>query len=117
MVKKSPEDVMHYTAILLEQMRDQIQIIAEGQIQLREDLSSRVEAVHHELKQESADRKASFRLLHGQMEKMNTRMDKMDEHMKDMEKRLSTKIDRLTDKVEQHDKEIAVIHTAFASRP
>ncbi|MBI4211478.1 MAG: hypothetical protein HY540_02465 [Deltaproteobacteria bacterium] len=125
----SHKDEQRYTNIILEQMRDHIQLIAEGQQQLRVELKEDIAAVNKHLGDEIRMTQLALTKTREGLEKkiddvrteLKTEIQsvrtELKADIKRVEQTLSADIRRVVDKVEHHDEEIVFLKTAMAKRP
>ncbi|OGQ23591.1 MAG: hypothetical protein A3I05_02520 [Deltaproteobacteria bacterium RIFCSPLOWO2_02_FULL_44_10] len=137
---KSSNEEQRYTNIILEQMRDQIQIVAEGQISLRDELMHKIDTNYRELKADNAIIQKAIKAVHDELKSdigdMRSDLNEVKEDVKilkedvtvlksdvkvlkeDMNtvktdmKNLSTKMDPIVVKIEEHDQDIAFLKSA-----
>ncbi|MFH1873723.1 MAG: hypothetical protein ABH859_00855 [Pseudomonadota bacterium] len=107
----------HYNAVLLEDIRSNMQMLAEGMQTMKAELKADIQGVDQRLTQE-------IRLTQHALEKTNDKIDNVRTELKSdienirsdmqaMEERLSVKLDRNNDRLEDHETRI----TALESNP
>jgi predicted nucleic acid-binding Zn-ribbon protein len=129
--KDEVQESAHYTAVLVEDLKDQFKFVIEKVGSLDQSLSSKIDRNHNELKQEIGDtrRALSSRMdrfdkrmdgFDTRMDRFDTRMDRFDTRMDGFNTKiggldtkidavcveLGNKIDRINDVVIRHDEEI-----------
>src|SRR3990172_7117625 len=108
--KDEVESTAHYAGVMLEEIRDQVQLVAESVQMTRESLEGRIESVRGELKQDIADTQDALKM---NREVLETRIDSVEQRLsgeigdlKTGMRMLNQKIDGIGIRFDRHDEEI-----------
>lgn len=114
--------------ILLEEIRSQNQLLAEGQLELKENLTAKIETVRADLKGDIQNVELAVKLnrqaiegnrkaIEGNRQEIKGNrqaIQELDQRLSKRMDRLEVKVDRFVDKVEDHDKDIRVLKDQVA---
>ena len=108
--KDKVESAAHYAGVMLEGIRDQVQLVAEAVQTTREVLESRIGSVDQRLSGEIDDLKTGMRMLNQKVDgvenRLGTRIDRVETRIDQVEENLSGKIGRIGVRLDQHEGEI-----------
>ncbi len=107
-VNPTQKDQLHYNAVLLEEIRSQMNVVIETTEVTRETLEAKIEEVRTELKQEIQITQMAVKANSVKLQEHDQRFDNLEKDVKEIKQ----KLEGVVEKIERHDEEITFLKSA-----